>query len=364
LLLSVTDDKPAYQGQSSPLTKVHDGCKAGAPIGACKGAHLLPNVLRVLDVLKSEPDCVFLILDVCDRTGIGYDTVKSILRRLASTGKGSGAVRRVEPGIYQYDPLKGSDSLQALAQSGNWHIENLVIMTHAPLGTHPIPVHPNETMPEQDKVHEKCIKGCIGCPERDTTCASIPISLPGYPWILPTSQKVTWEQHKNGTQRIALAANGAPPYSADHTLTLFDLFRKEGLVVENSECLSIELNKDDQRIRIDASYSLRVIEGLLLKIYQHGESARIEIADRRKVPLREVMEILHAVAGGIDTRETRREVKAMGERMHQFDKTLRYVSSIATKGRDNPKHSQQDPDPAKPIERQYEGFTTASQLPR
>ena len=44
-------------------------------------------------------------------------------------------------------------------------------------------------------------------------------------------------------------------------------------------CISLELNIDSIKHRLDYSYSLEIIEGLFLKAYQHGYVARLEIAE-------------------------------------------------------------------------------------
>jgi hypothetical protein len=57
------------------------------------------------------------------------------------------------------------------------------------------------------------------------------------------------------------------------------------------------VNIDSRKLRSDASYSIQVIEGLLLKVYQHGTSVRVEVIDRRKCSIKEVLELLHGFAG-------------------------------------------------------------------
>ena len=77
-------------------------------------------------------------------------------------------------------------------------------------------------------------------------------------------------------------------------------------------CVSLELNIDSIKHRLDYSYSLEIIEGLFLKAYQHGYDARIEIIDRRKVSLREVTEIFQALTGDIAAKEALRESGCTG----------------------------------------------------
>lgn len=273
----------------------------------------------IVGVLRSEPDRPFVVRDLVDRTGGIYHSVKRILSRLASKGKGAGPVRRVKPGLYQYDPLKESDSLRALARSNNWKIENLVFVS---LGAHPIPVSLSETVPEQ-------AKGTPSDPSQTTPHPNVP-----YPWNLDTGQLITWEDYQNGTQVIRISANGAPPISPDHAITLIGGLKNFGMD-DSWKCVSLEVNVDSYRHRIDASYSLQTIEGLFLKAYQHGYNTRLEIADRRGiVSAREVLELFHGMAGGMEGKETLRTVKAFETRLQKAEKDARLGLSIATKERD------------------------------
>jgi len=247
--------------------------------------------------LKAEPDHTFDVLDVVERTGGKKDTVKRLLPRLASSGKGSGAVKRVSPGFYHYDPLKEQDSLMNLVQSGCVKFENIVFTKIVHLKTHSGVVSLSNTIPESAK--------------ETPSDKRIPKPKPGYPWKLPTGQCVAWLQYYNGSEMIRLSADGHPPFSPDHLLTLIAFLRRDGLVDKEWQCTSLEANLDSPIPRIDASYSMEIVTGLFLKIYQHGYNARVEIADRRKVPVREVLELLHGVVDQIDGREALKKVAAL-----------------------------------------------------
>lgn len=287
-----------------------EGDPLGTPKTGKKGVSLSAYVLAVF---KAEPDRAFVIRDLVDRTGGKPETVKRILARLSSTGKGAGPVRRNEHGIYQYAPEKEQDNLQALTRSGNWKIENLAFV---PLMVYPTPVSPIREPETMQK----------GTPP-DTR---VPTPKAGYPITLPTGQQIAWELYENGNQMIRISANGAPPLSPDTVLLII-----QQLGIDDSwKCTSLELNLDSRKHRIDSSYSLQVIEGLLLKAYQHGYNARVEVADRRKVPVREVMDLFHAIAGGIDGKEVLAKVRQMEERVTRCEKSARLALNVATSVRD------------------------------
>jgi len=296
--------------------------------------------LCILEVLRSEPDRVFVVRDLVDRTGGNYHSVKRVLARLSSTGKGSGPVRRIRHGMYQHAPEKEHDNLQALARSGNWKIENLAFV---PLMVYPTPVSLSEPLPGPSK----------GTPS-DTR---IPIPKTGYPITLPTGHQVSWELYENGNQVIRISANGAPPMSPDTAILLIDRLG----IDDTWKCVSLELNVDSYKHRIDASYSLQAIEGLLLKAYQHGYNTRVEIADRREVPVREVLDLFHAIAGGIDGKEALRAVASLKKEIKETRQEAGLALNIARQVRDREPHCKCTGKASKK-QRSTATFTTAAVL--
>jgi hypothetical protein len=216
--------------------------------------------------------------------------------------------------MYQYAPEKDQDSLRSLAQSGRWKAENITFVS---LGAQGGVVSLSETVPGQAK----------GTPPKR-------VSKPGYPYTIPTGQRVNWEvDENNGTEMIHISADGAGPLSPDTVLLIIDHLKKGGMGV-GWECVSMEFNKDSRSIRIDESYSMQVVEGLLLKCYQHGDSTRVELADRRRVPVGEVLELFHALSGSIDVREMAGKVQDIEARVGRCEKGIRYAVSVATRERD------------------------------
>lgn len=230
------------------------------------------------------------------------------LSRLSSP-KNPAPVKRIGRGLYRYDPSKDSTGLTALVRSGNWKIENLTLVTKGAQGG----ILLLSTGPEKPA-------------ETGDRNMQQPTPRAGYPWHLPTGQYVSWEQYPNNTQMIRLSVNGAPPFSPDHALTLIDMLRKDGLD-DSWECVSIEVNVDSRDLRVDSSISLQVLEGLLLKSYQHGPWMRVELADRRRCGLGEVLGLLTGLAGSVDAREALQQCDQLRKDFKEVDGTSRAAMS-------------------------------------
>jgi hypothetical protein len=284
----------------------------------------------VLAVLKAEPDRTFHVRDVAEKTGGIVDTVNRILSRLSKTGKGGGPVRKVSHGFYKYDPAKEPGNLIDFTGSGNWKIENLVFVR---MEARSISGQGQNTgSDDQNLAYPPDKSGQETGAIRTQSDTRIPIPKTGYPITLPTGQQVSWEQHdNNGTEIIRISANGAPPLSPDSAILLIDHLG----IDDTWKCVSLELNVDSYKHRIDSSYSLQVVKGLLLKAYQHGYNTRVEIADRREVPVREVMDLFHTIAGGIDGKEALRKTEALEARLKQNEKDIRLSLNIGRKALEN-----------------------------
>ena len=313
----------------------------GTPKTAKKGQSLSQCIVREL---QSEPDRTFVILDLVDRTGGNYDSVKRTLLRLSSTGKGGGPVRKLKHGMYQHDPEKESDSLQAFARLDNWKFENVRFVKSVPMGAQGGAVSLSETIPEP-------AKGTLSDPSQ-----SVPHD--GYPLKLPTGHLVTWEDYPNGTQVICISANGSPPISPGEAILIIEGNIKTWGLDETWTCTSIETNIDSRYHRFDGSYSLKVVEGVIWKAYQHGYVGRIEIANRRTHTLRETMDFLHSMANTFDGQGIIRQVKGMDERLTRCERIASHAVTIAAKIRDEPGRSPT----ASRKKAQQPGFSTAADL--
>ena len=99
---------------------------------------------------------------------------------------------------------------------------------------------------------------------------------------------------------------------------------------------------------------MRVFEGLLIKAYDHDNAvARVEVANRQPLPLREITDLFNYLQGGIEGKEALRKAKALEARVAQNEKDTRLALNIARKVRDRepPKKSgmmqaKKDPVPA------------------
>ncbi len=225
-------------------------------------------------------------------------------------------IKRAGRGFYKYAPEKDKAGLTALVRSGNWKIENLTLVTKGAQGGVLLLSQEPGNGPE-------------------TSDSNMQQSTPraGYPWTLPTGQCVSWERYGNGTETIRLSVNGAPPFSPDHALTLIEVLRKDGLN-DTWECVSIEVNIDSRDLRVDSSISLQVLVGLLLKCYQHGPWMRVELADRRRCGLGEVMGLLTGLTGAIDAREAIQQCGQLREDLKGVAGTARLALSNSRKIRE------------------------------
>jgi len=263
----------------------------------------------IVESLRAEPKTIFSVSDIFHCTRSTRQAVKMALSRLSSPNS-SAPVKRVGRGLYQYDLTKETPGLTSLVQLANWKAENVVLVTKGAYPPTLLPLQEPGISPEMEKGNKQQ-----------------PTSKAGYPWHLPTGQCVSWERYDNGTQIIRLSAKGAPPFSPDHVLTLLEILKKDGLD-DTWDCVSIEVNIDSRTLRVDASINLQVLEGLLLKVYQHGPCIRVELADRRRCSLGEVMGLLTGLAGAVDAREAL-------QRCNQFGKDLKEVAGTARLGLNN-----------------------------
>jgi len=147
-------------------------------------------------------------------------------------------------------------------------------------------------------------------------------------------QQISWEIFDNGTEIIRLAANGHRPFSPDHLLTLFEELRRDGLN-DSWTCASVEVNADSRDLRVDASsISVSVLTGLLVKVYQHGPFARVELADRRTVPLKEVLELVRGICTQTDYREILRQNAQIKENLKTVSGEARLSLNLSRKTRE------------------------------
>jgi len=267
----------------------------------------------IVEALRAEPDRIFAVRDLVDITGGTRGAVKQALSRLSEVGKkGAGPITRVSHGFYKYDSAKDELSLASLVRSGTWKIENLTFVTLETPSNPMLLTKPREPG-ESDKL-------------------KIAEPKPGYPVTLPTGQQVFWGVYPCGTELIRLSTNGQPPFSPDAVLTILYYLEKEGFDTDSWKCTSCEYNQDFQKRWIEGSIAHQIDKGLLLKCYQHGYSTRIEVADRRPVLAREVLDLFGDIHSRSQGKEALTRVAELEKRVGQVDKTARGAYKLASNG--------------------------------
>jgi hypothetical protein len=268
-----------------------------------KTEHEVTVANTVVEMLRAEPERKFCISDIQDILGSNRGAVKMLMSRLVLS-KQNYPVKRLSRGFYQYDPTKEQEGLQALLHSGNWKVENLVFVTKG--------AYPPSLLPAENEQY--CLENLQSNNSRRKPKA-------GYPRILPSRQIVNWELCDNGsTEIISLSAKGTRPFTMDNALTILYFLELEGLN-DTWKCVSIEVNIETRKLRIDKSISLGVIKGLLFKCYQHDQFGRLEIADNRGqsvVEIKEIMELYNGYVNLLDSKEAIREVKRLRKEVEEY----------------------------------------------
>lgn len=263
---------------------------------------------RIVEAMKVEPNRKFVISDLVDATWGNRNAVIKAANRLSGSGKGSGPVMRLSHGCYKYDASKEENSLVGLARSGSWKIENLRFVRK---GAHDRGSSPSQAL-ESNQVSD----------ENDTPRSNKKMRQ-GYPRKLPTGQKIVWLESTNGTQEIWISANGAPPLSPDLVLNLIADLKEQGLD-DTWLCTSVEINQDTQKVRVDACYTLQMMEGVILKCYQHGYNTRIEIAYRGKGSIRDVTDLIQFIQTAFDSGKANRDVLELKKHLAKHDRILEH----------------------------------------
>jgi hypothetical protein len=313
------------------------------PNGSGVGVTSLSSML--IAVMQADPDRVFTIQDLVEFSGVKSGAVRKALSRLSAPGKGSGPVMRISQGLYKYDPLKEHQNLQALVRKQNLKIENLQFVTKRTQGGQ-----------QSQPIESENVPNVVDC---DPCHSGVPKH--NYPINLPTGQRVDWEICSNGTQIIRLVAQGAPPFSPDCVLNLLHFLEKDGFNDSSWVCTSLEVNVDSGKHRIDGSYSVVLMEGILLKAYQHGNNMRLELAIRREISAREVMEYFHSLTDMLDGTDALRRVCELERMIHNVDGIARDAYRMAS----NTKYAQMRASATSPVGKSIKDeakFQTASEI--
>ena len=293
-----------------------------------KGLSLSPGITeRVIQHLAKNPHDEFTRDQLAQELGADPGTVKRILSRLASSGKGGGPVERSHRGFYRYCEDKAPPILDEITQSGRVGIENLTLCKK-PSGTCPL----GDTGPKgtPDPKGERDTEGTKGQGdiERDTKgTRDPPAPRPGYPFVLPTGQEVQWWVYPNGTEMIIFVANGRPAFPIETILLLIERLKGEGLNGE-WERVSLEWNIDSKRFTVAEPVSFQVTEKELLKFYQHGFMARLEGVDRRLISFEDTLLCLVEVYERGHGRTALKEVTRMKKEVKELTDDVRLMKNV------------------------------------
>ena len=301
----------------------------------------------VVDFLKGHGDQDYTPDEIAEGVGVDKGIVGRSCRRLAGHGKGSGPVRRTKRGFFQYSDDNKEPVLDQFIKSARPGIENFLIIKCAPacVRTPPTPSQ-TDTMHNTglDTKRTPPLLYSTDTADTKTDTKRTPIPKKGYPILLPSGQRVEWHQYPSSDQEmIHFIADGQGPFPLELILYLIGQLKKDGL--DNTwTVVSVEWNFDSRRFSVPDPMQLQVAEGLLMKFYQHGALARLEIADRRPIPSSDIfLTILEAVdrgagttalrkAGtlekmveniGADNRKLHRWMENLSDKVHDIDRRKR-----------------------------------------
>ncbi len=271
----------------------------------------------VLEVLESNKEYEWSPKEVALELHANPSSIRKILDRLQSMGKGGGPVIRTGYGLYQYSADKNGQLSTLILHSGRVGIENL---TYVIL---------EARYPEcQTEITEKII-------EPGSKCDKLPSMKPGYPRHLPTGQEIRWEIWYKGSERISFVSHGNP-YSIDLMIYLHEeMAIKDGFDGERWKRVSIEVNKDSQTMTLNPEcITFKDTYGVLLKSYNHGQQMRNEVADRNPATVKDTLSLFLNYSDNGDGKAALREVRLLRKDLEAVSKDCRLAINIARKIRD------------------------------
>ncbi|MEI7434478.1 MAG: hypothetical protein WCJ93_09530 [Methanomicrobiales archaeon] len=223
--------------------------------------------------MKDDPQKAFSLKELQQRTESTRDAVKKALSRLTGTGKYKGAVMKKSHGYYGYDPTWENKKLSSFFKNPRALYENVTLRkTLSPLGARGVkwtspdtaPLDPSEAIPKT-----------------------------GFPRNLVTQQKITWESYPStGTEMIHLCADGGKGFGLDLLINVIHDLKKYGFVPAEWDFVSYEEHIESQKYTIECGVKYQEIEGAMWKAYVHGNSLRVEYANRTKIPAVEMLDAL------------------------------------------------------------------------
>jgi hypothetical protein len=272
--------------------------------------------LDVLSVLEAEPKRSFFPQEVSKILQANPASVRQVLKRLSSSGKGGGLVIKIDHGLYQYCAEKNGQLSIMISHSGSVGIENLTYVTKG------------ARYPEcQAEITEKTI-------ETGSKGDKYPCMKPGYPRHLSTGQEIRWEELSKVSESLSFISHGNP-FSVDLILYLHDELIRQGFKGEDWQRVSIEVNKDGRTLTLNPEcMTLQETQGVLLKAYNHGQQVRFEVVDRNGVSMKDTLSLLLCLSDDGDGKAALREVKEIRTELKQIGKMARTALNVAIKERD------------------------------
>lgn len=300
-----------------------------------------------VDYFRANPERTITILDLIQHFHVKPEAVRQGLSRVERRGP----VRRIAPGLYQYDPTKEQGNLLSVLRSGNWKFENVVLVTK---GTRSIVQSRAEPTTEPGKNNE-CDTENIPIPTPGPDCVphpewgSVKLVTGGTAswWIFPTT----------GTEMICISSKGAPPISPDFLLNLFESLEIYRMDPAKWDVCCVEYLIDSEKIRFEGTHTYQAFKNELFKGYNHGYIGRFEKADRRTIPATEFIETCRILASGTLNTQAIREVRSLKKDIEELGKTARLAYSIADGERNKRIDAKRSKQKA-----QQPGFGTAADL--
>lgn len=239
---------------------------------------------------------------------------------------------RVGHGLYQYAPEKVEGFQSMFKAGGILGIENLVFTRIVNSGK--ITTANQKRPPSNSKIATIPTTVANRPAPVDPATQAPPEPREGYPKILPTGQEIQWIDWPNGTEQVSFVSHGRP-FPPPLILYILDQMKAEGFNGDGWLRTSIEVNIDGRNIKLTPeSITLQQTEGLLFKVYNHGQQARLEIAERRPLAFGDSVVALMNMVDLSDTNEMGRRLARIEEAITALQKVQRLPISIARKARE------------------------------
>lgn len=282
-----------------------------------------------VEYFRKNPDRVIVLLDLQDHFHVSPASIRKALSRLSKPGKGGGPIKRVDQGLYQYDPSKEKSQLGSVLREGTWCFENVVFVKK---GTQSI-AQSQERVPLDQNNSMFCDMDKPVEPK------------PGGDWVkhsnrvskkLPTGQDLGWWVcQTNRTEMICISAKGAPPISLDLLLTLMADLEDHGLEVKNWDLSCVEYVCDSEKIRYEGTFTYQFFKNELYKGYNHGYYGRFEIRDNHRIPLAEFINNCQILVTERVNNYTLRKVESQEKKIYDIGKEVRLARNVAQKALEN-----------------------------